>query len=166
VGSGLGVSELEGSGSSYGFGDFLFTGVKDSMFAQAVEQHWLGGKKNDVIVITGLDGGRPIWAYVMAWTDNELFKIKLRDDILTLTDVEVQRDQFFNFVRANVEQYYVRKPMKDFAYLAASITPSWIELTIAMVVGMVASPQSWAAGKGPLPFPLGNSHSFGRDSRQ
>jgi len=110
-----------------------------SDFGQALEQHWLGGKKNDIVVVLGVGLESEItWSYVIAWTDNQMFKVALRDSIL---DTKVlNRTAVMAAISTNVKNLYVRKHMKDFEYLAASITPTPTELIIALIVGtLVAS---------------------------
>jgi hypothetical protein len=104
----------------------------------ALEQKWIGGKKNDVVLVVGVDGGlKPQWATVMAWTTNELFKVKLRDDVMN--DPVLIRDAVIADLRTNVSQYFVRKPMAEFKYLEAEITPSTVEWVITLVIALLVS---------------------------
>ena len=102
----------------------------------ALEEKWIGGKKNDVILVVSVDDAmKPQWATVMCWTTNELFKVKLRDDVMndaTFTLADAEKD-----LRTNVGQYFVRKPMSDFEYLSSSITPTPTEWWVTMVIGLV-----------------------------
>jgi len=116
---------------------FIATTQKDSMFGEALEQKWLGGKKNDVVAIVGTSGKTIKWAYVIAWTDKELFKVSLRDALMEVG--ELDKDKVMKAIRTNVSKHYVRKPMADFEYLRASITPSVLQWVIAMLIGLVIS---------------------------
>jgi hypothetical protein len=109
----------------------------------ALEESWIGGKKNDVILVVSVDDAmKPQWATVMCWTTNELFKVKLRDDVMN--DAVLTRDAVVADLRTNVSQYFVRKPMKDFKYLAASIVPSKVEWIVTLVVGLlIAGGLTW-----------------------
>jgi hypothetical protein len=104
----------------------------------ALEESWIGGKKNDVILVVSVDADmKPQWATVMCWTTNELFKVKLRDDVMN--DPTLTRDAVIADLRTNVSQYFVRKPMSDFEYLSSSITPSPTEWWVTMIIGLIAA---------------------------
>lgn len=104
----------------------------------ALEEAWIGGKKNDTILVIGVDGGlRPTWAVVMAWSLNKLFEVKLRDDIMGLKTLT--KDGVINALDRNVSTYYHRKPMADFEYLTASITPTPMQWFISMLIGLVVA---------------------------
>jgi hypothetical protein len=104
----------------------------------ALEEKWVGGKKNDVILVVSVDEAmKPQWATVMCWTTNELFKVKLRDDVMN--DPVLTRDAVMADLRTNVSQYFTRKPMKDFEYLSSSITPTPTEWWVTMIIGLVVA---------------------------
>jgi len=102
----------------------------------ALEESWIGGKKNDAILVVSVDDEmKPQWAQVMAWTTNELFKIKLRDDIMD--EKVIDRNSVMTALANNVRLYYVRKPMKDFEYLSSQITPSTTEWVITLIIAFL-----------------------------
>lgn len=109
----------------------------------ALEEKWVGGKKNDVVLVANLDDtGKPMWVEVMAWTTHPLFKIKLRDSFLELTKVE--KDATISLLEVNILKYHKRKPMADFEYLKASITPSVTQWIVTLILGLlIASGLSW-----------------------
>lgn len=107
-------------------------------YSQALEQHWVGGAKNDVIVVIDTDVFLSIdWVDVLAWTDSELFKVKLRDELMAQQTLNPERA--LPAIERAVQTLYVRKPMKDFEYLRASITPSPTELAVATLIGTLIS---------------------------
>lgn len=113
----------------------VFLDGKPQEYAYALEQHWLGGKKNDVIVLIDTAGGMIDWVYVMAWTDSQMFKVKLRDDILAIGQID--QTKIFDAMRQNISSLYLRKPMKDFQYLEASITPTPTQYAVCIVLGTI-----------------------------
>lgn len=102
-----------------------------------LEASWIGGKKNDVVLVIGVDTAtnKASWAQVMCWTTAKIFEVKLRDDILNLNTIEPKG--VLNVLREDVDKYYIRKPMKDFEYLAATITPSTTQLVISILIGSI-----------------------------
>ena len=104
----------------------------------ALEQKWLGGKKNDAILVVNVDNENKItWAGVTAWTKNELFKVALRDDVLAVDTLD--REKVLSVLKKNVQDLYVRKDFEEFSYLKASIKPSKWQWILSLVVGFLVS---------------------------
>lgn len=105
----------------------------------ALEHDWIGGKKNDIITVVGADAkGSISWVNVMALTKNEMVKVKLRDDIQALGNID-SMDKVMTILRDGITAYYVRRPMEDFAYLRSCITPSVTEWIISLIIGTIIS---------------------------
>jgi hypothetical protein len=114
----------------------VLTTEPDSWY-YALEQSWVGGKKNDVILVIGMDAstGKPQWAQVMCWTTAKIFEIKLRDAVLELPVITPEAT--LQVMHYNVNRYFKRKPMKDFEYLQASIAPSGTEYIVSITIGLI-----------------------------
>lgn len=110
-------------------------------YGTALKVQWLNGKKNDVIVVLGAPNyPRVEWVQVLAWTDNELFKVGLRDELQELGDMS-DPEAVLERIEQAIVQGYVRKPMEDYEYLASEIEPPlWVVLLLAF--GGIAA--SWA----------------------
>lgn len=107
-------------------------------FYYALEEAWIGGKKNDTVLVIGVDPQlRPQWTVVMAWSLNKLFEVKLRDDIMDLPTLT--QEGVINALDRNVSAYYKRKPMADFEYLAASITPSTTQWVVSLIFSLLVA---------------------------
>ncbi|HEY4519607.1 MAG TPA: hypothetical protein VJH33_01030 [Candidatus Paceibacterota bacterium] len=110
----------------------------DQGYAHAIEAHWLGGKKNDVVVVLGVPEYPNIgWAYIMSWTDSQIFKVQLRDALLALGTVE--KDAVLRTIHQHVATTFVRKPMADFAYLKDEIRPPTWVIVFAAMFGILGS---------------------------
>jgi hypothetical protein len=104
----------------------------------ALEQHWLGGKKNDAILVVSVGADmRPEWAQVMAWTTDKVFEVKLRDAIMDLPKIE--REPVMAAMVENISKHFRRKPMADFEYLESSITPSTTGWVVTMLIGLIVA---------------------------
>lgn len=104
----------------------------------ALEAAWTGGKKNDVVVVVGVDkAGHVRWANVMAWTYNDLVRVEIRDGIVK--DGVIEPDRTLGLVRTSVLNHFQRRHMKDFKYLQASITPTGTQYLIAILIGTLIS---------------------------
>lgn len=103
----------------------------DPAYADAVRVAWLGGKKNDVVVVLGTPEFPQIgWARVISWSDKEVFKVQLRD---ALTDLKsIDQKLVLDTIEQHVRKSFVRKPMADFEYLSSAIEPpGWVVAFLA-----------------------------------
>jgi hypothetical protein len=103
-------------------------------YAFALRDAWIGGKKNDIVVIIGVTQfpQKADWVRVLAMTDNEMFRVKLRDDLMALDTLTP--DNVVNALRTDTLALFKRKPMKDFEYLDSEIDPPlWVNVTTAIV---------------------------------
>lgn len=115
--------------------------VKDKPqdYFHALEQHWLGGKKNDLFLVMSVDNELNInWARVMAWTKDKVAQVSVRDAVLNIGDVS-DPERIVMAMSKAVEKDFVRKPMKDFEYLASSVTPSVGQWVFAAVLNVLLS---------------------------
>ena len=114
----------------------VFVNTADPSYEYALRSAWLGGKKNDIVVIIGTTEYPKIdFIRVMSWTDKEIFKVKLRD---TLQEMEtIDREKFIEAIRLTTLEDFKRKSMKDFEYLDNEIDPpDWV--VILAVILLVA----------------------------
>lgn len=113
----------------------VLANTPDEMYAYALQSAWLNGKKNDVVLIIGSTEfpKQAQWTKVLAFSKNELFAVKLEDDIRALETLEV--DTVLAALTSNIDKYYERKPMADYAYLdAENYPPNWVIVTTLLVV--------------------------------
>ncbi len=116
----------------------LFVNTSDESYLHALEGKWIGGKKNDIVVLIGSTTYPKIdWVAVSSWTDKALFKVQLRDDIFALGNID--RPAIIKAIESNTMKTFARKQMKDFEYLKYSIEPPVWVLTLAIILGMIAS---------------------------
>lgn len=111
--------------------------TKNQTYIHALEEAWLGGKKNDVVAVIGTDGREVFWTGVISWTDNQLFKVQLRDDLGAIKTLD--RVKVLNTIEQHVQQSFVRKPMKDFEYLKDEIDPPTWVIVLALLISILGS---------------------------
>lgn len=114
----------------------VFANTNDHDYEYALRSAWLGGKKNDVIVIVGATQYPKIdFIRVMSWTDQEIFKIKLRDALQDLQ--EIDRVAMLSTIRAITQGEFKRKQMKDFEYLDNEVdVPTWAIITGFAIIAL------------------------------
>lgn len=113
----------------------VFAGEADPQYAEVLSTKWLGGKKNDVIVVLGVPEHPKIeWVRIISWTDNALFKVQLRDAIQGLEILD--RSILMTLLDEHISSHFVRKPMKDFEYLKNEATPPvWLVVMLMAISG-------------------------------
>lgn len=116
----------------------VLSGHKDAEFASALEAKWLGGKKNDVVVVLGVPEYPAIgWVRVLSWTDEEIFKVRLRDALLDAGKATPQAT--IALVSEHIQKGFVRKPMSDFEYLKHEVELSPWVIAFLVLISMAAS---------------------------
>lgn len=120
----------------------IFNGKYNPTFKYALEVSWLGGKKNDIIVIFYMSKYPTIDKIeVVSWTNKEIFKKKLSNDLMEIGNVS-QISPIMSCIEMNTYKYFERRHMKDFEYLKDEILPpTWLLvllfiLSVAFSVGL------------------------------
>lgn len=116
----------------------LFVKGAEPDYQYALESAWVGGKKNDIIILIGISEWPNIqWAAVSSWTKSEIFKVQLRDDIMALEKVD--RAQVLALFEKHTAQSFQRREMKEFEYLKDEIEPPMWVIILALILGLAAS---------------------------
>ena len=116
----------------------ILTKIQDKTYRYAVENAWLGGEKNDVIIFLGVDGNKIVWTDVMTWalnSGNELFHVTMRDGLAKLGTLD--NPQLTPTITGTISKLYDRPQMADYEYLAKEVEPpTWvIILAIFLSIG-------------------------------
>jgi hypothetical protein len=120
----------------------VVTKAASSNYKYALEQAWVGGKKNDVIVVIGSPTYPEIkWVDVIAFGKNKgnsLMTVLLKrhvKELGTLTDgIKV-----IDTIADTVVDKFDREPMKNFEYLKSEIKPPlWVFIT-ALILSILTS---------------------------
>lgn len=108
----------------------IATELDDPNYRHAVENAWIGAKKNDVVVFLGLDGNNFTWVDVMTWAlngGNELFAATLKQELTAIGSFDAVK--ISTTISSNIKSLYDRPKMEDYEYLKDSIDPpSWLIL--------------------------------------
>ena len=137
----------------------VVTKNRDESYFYALREAWIGGKKNDVILVVSVDDNlKPEWANVMSWELNELFNVKLRDAVMA--QPALTAEVTIANLRSSILDYHQRKPMADFAYLKSSITPTTSQWIVSLIVQLALLAGSLFFFHINNPFETG--YSYGR----
>lgn len=118
----------------------VFAKTDDEDFFYALQDAWVNGKKNDVVVVVGVEdfNSKPLWVNVMALTKSNLFQVKLADRLRGLDSLTP--DTVVGAMEDIIRTDFKRRPMAEFAYLDAEIDPpAWLMwLTMGFIVAAYA----------------------------
>ncbi len=103
-------------------------------FAQAVEQRWLYGPKNALVVVLGMGPETVKWARVVTISKAETLKVELREALRDVGHVEVP-----GIVRVQTEKSFRRTPMAEFEYLKESFSPPIWLIILLYILSIGAS---------------------------
>lgn len=112
-------------------------GSADSMLGEWQRSKWIGGKKNDVVIMWGGNNKKPDWVKVFGWTDSELCKRTLESIVLN----NGATTQTLPLIEAEIRAHYVLKDWdKAFAHIRIP-APAWSLWTYfsCMVVFQIAA---------------------------
>lgn len=107
----------------------VFVNTSDATYRYALERAWLGGKKNDIVIMLGTPHYPEIlWADVMTWalnSGNEVFHASLRN---ALTDMKtVDQDKLISTIDYWVPNKFDRFAHSNLEYLKDEINPpTWV----------------------------------------
>lgn len=104
----------------------------DQNFARALESKWLGGKRNDVVIVTGLDGNIIKWVKVFSWSVNSIVNYELETNLKSMYNLDFM---LYNSIIVNtVKKHYIQRSPEEFKYLDDAVKPSdWIVYTSLML---------------------------------
>lgn len=112
-------------GSSKQANPIIYITKEDRSIRYVIEQYWNKAKKNDVVLILGVDdNGVIIWSDAIAWTNNTDFIVDCSNEFSGM-NVRVNASEISNKLGDLVQKGYTRKPMKEFSYLKENITLEW-----------------------------------------
>ena len=88
---------------------------KDSMIAEYQKAAWIGGKKNDLVMMYNLNKGetKPSWTRVFGWSESEICKRNLESILLT----NPLNNDILKLIEKEIVSNYVIKDWSKFDYL-------------------------------------------------
>ena len=111
----------------------------DPAYMYAFRDVWVGGKKNDAIILIGSTNGHEIsWVSVVSWTPNKEFNIYVRDRIMDEKYLD-HRDAIVNIITEETANRFERLHMKKMEFLVRSFQPSGTAMLWILFFGVLAS---------------------------
>lgn len=117
----------------------LFVKTADPAYTLALKDAWIGGKKNDVVVVFGsLDGKKMDFVDILSWTPKYIYKVELRDALYKIGNLD-ERDAIVSTIKNVTMSKFERMHMKDFKYLMRSFQPSNTAMIVLFILGTILS---------------------------
>lgn len=111
----------------------VFTSEQNMSYAKALRASWLGGKKNDVVVVVGISQWPQIsWVDVFSWSEKEMFKVNIRENISELQNIDQQK--VISIISSEISKGYIRAPMRDKKYMVTDRTSDPVTLLIVTLL--------------------------------
>lgn len=105
-------------------------------FFKAIEAHWLGGKKNDVVIVTQLTKeGTVNWTRVMSRSENKSFDKSIEFDMAQMKKFDT--DAFIKILDVNIMQRFNREDFHKYEYLLNEFSPSGIAVVIGLIISLI-----------------------------
>lgn len=113
---------------------------KDPRYAEDLRQKWLGGKKNDVILVLGMDQNLLQFARVVSWSENKMIHVDLREGIETAyKGKEIDADGVLAIADKSIRENFRRMKEENYEYLKDEIVPDMTTLIISFILALAAS---------------------------
>jgi hypothetical protein len=111
----------------------------DPAYMYAFRDSWIGGKKNDAIILMGTKNSHDIdWVGVVSWTPNKEYNIYVRDRIMNEKYFD-HRDAIVNIIADETAHRFERMHMKNMEWLVRSFQPSGMAMLWILLFGVLAS---------------------------
>ena len=151
-----------------------FVNSNNPQFEDALRDHWVNGKKNDVIVIIGVEEnknaaqnvsvlGRQVisWSGVLAWVeeptgDKEGFRQLLAQRMVKLRNLDHPPEKIVQEIGDQIitpvaRGGFQRKAMAEFSHLASEIAmPWWANILVVLSSTLVMLLTGWSFHRGSL----------------
>jgi len=121
----------------------VITKTNDIQYSKALKEYWLGGKKNDTIIVIG-STKYPIIDFVdvFSWSKNPKLEIELRDNILN--QQELDRERTIGIIRNQIKKNFNKRSNEEYAYLEEeAVPPVWLLILTVVVSFMVSGVVSY-----------------------
>lgn len=105
-------------------------------FFKAIEANWLGGKKNDVIIVTQLsNSGNVNWTRIISRSENKSFDKSIEFDMNQMK--EFKTDDFIAILDKNIMEKFNREDFHKYEYLLNEFTPSTLAISIGILLSFL-----------------------------
>lgn len=116
----------------------VLTTEPSSQYATALEYEWLGGKKNDIVIVMGLDVDtlNVDWIDTFGWSSNSRIHVALHDAFQgQVLDVNTTP----SLLSSLISEHYERQSFSEYEYLMDELEPSFMAMFIAFIINIMVT---------------------------
>lgn len=103
---------------------------KDATLGQYQQAKFIGGRKNDLVITFGGRPSNPDWVYVFGWTESELVKVNIQEE-LYFSGINTNT---IPFIKDEVKKNYKIKDWSKFSYISIEPRPSYYYWHIGFMI--------------------------------
>lgn len=118
----------------------VLTKNPDHNFYYSVRDKWINGKKNDIVVVLGMNSEVINWVETFSWDKNTYLAPMLKNELTALNINDT--DKIINILSNNINKYYERKPMAEYEYLNSTISLELWQILMIIVLSVIFPPLS------------------------
>lgn len=108
-------------------------------YAVHLKNAWNNGKKNEAILIIGIDQNYEIlWTNVFSWSSQFDFNELLAEDVLQAKNLH-NTDHIISSIYKNVKLHFNRRPMEEFSYLLFERTVPFSVILIVLFIQILVN---------------------------
>jgi hypothetical protein len=116
----------------------LIANIQDPNYARSLKKAWQGGNQHDVIIVAGSTNYPVIeWVDVISWSPSELFKVQLRDAILS--SKKLNPKNIVPIIQQHIQDLYEPFQMSQHAHLKNEIDLSKDNLYVILSILVIGS---------------------------
>jgi hypothetical protein len=105
-------------------------------FYEALQAHWKGGKKNDVVIVVQVDQSNKVgWTRVFSRADQGVFDKSVEYDVNNMGTFDSRK--FVDIVNQNVKERFHRVNFEKFKYLLDDYRPSYKAIFIGLIFALL-----------------------------
>lgn len=113
----------------------VVTHESNPQYANALKYEWLGGKKNDVIIVLGMPEYPNIeWIESFGWAEGSRIFNEINDHY---RGQELNVDTFATDLSAIIREHYVRQEFSQYDYLLDELSPPLWAIFIGFIINLI-----------------------------
>lgn len=115
----------------------VLTSEESTDYAKALEYKWLGGKKNDVVIVMGISEYPSInWVKSFGWSSTNRIYLSIED---SFQNKDLDTETFAVQLSTLIREHYTRRPFEEFKYLMDEMSPPLWSVIIAFILNAISA---------------------------
>jgi len=116
----------------------VLTSITDAQYPKAIREAWLGGKKNDTIVVIGYKNyPTPASVGIFSWSTDKLLDVNLRQELMA--QKKLDSVTAIPIIEKEVLKHFKKRSMEDYSYLMDIANPPFKVILITLIISLVFS---------------------------